>query len=222
MIRKAGKRIKKHYVILALAAAVIAQLGSARADQVYSDVGAWEAAVGTFTETTSLGVPNGTLVNSATLADGTTLAFAQTLQVASIGAGWATWCCSYGGNVLESYGTGSWTTENWTISPVSGFGMYIEPDNFSNYDITLTLSSGDTLTESVQGDSGASFFGWAGSDVTNLSISSADNFAEGDWFSSPATATATPEPRLMLFLIVGIACLVGTHRLKIARNHAND
>ena len=94
MIRKAGKRIKKHYVILALAAAVIAQLGSARADQVYSDVGAWEAAVGTFTETTSLGVPNGTLVNSATLADGTTLAFAQTLQVASIGAGWATWCCS--------------------------------------------------------------------------------------------------------------------------------
>ena len=100
--------------------------------------------------------------------------------------------------------------------------MYIEPDNFSNYDITLTLSSGDTLTESVQGDSGASFFGWAGSDVTNLSISSADNFAEGDWFSSPATATATPEPRLMLFLIVGLASLLGAHRLKIARNHAND
>jgi len=222
MIHEAGKRIKKHYVILALAAAVIAQSGSARADQVYSDVGAWEAAVGTWTETTSLGVSDSTFVNGATLADGTTLAFAQTLQVKSIGDGWATWCCGYGGNVLESYGTGSLTTESWTISPVSGFGMYIEPDPFGAYNITLTTSAGDTLTQSVQGDAGAAFFGWVGSDVTNLAISSSTDFAEGDWFSAPATATATPEPRLMLFLIVGIACLVGTHRLKIARNHVND
>lgn len=222
MIPKAGKRIKKHYVILALAAAVVAQSGSARADQVYSDVGTWEAAVGTFTETTSLGVPNGTNVSGATLADGTTLGFAQTLQVASIGAGWNTWCCGYGGNVLESYGTGSWTTENWAISPVSGFGMYIEPDPFGTFNITLTTGSGDALTQSVQGDSGAAFFGWVGSDVTNLAISSSTDFAEGDWFSAPATATATPEPRLMLFLIAGLAFLLGAHRLKIARNHVND
>lgn len=171
---------------------------AANADPVttYTSVVAWEAAVGTWTETTSLGVPNGSVVSAATLADGTALGFAQPLSVASIGAGWATWCCGYTGQVVDSIGPGVsvQTTESWSISPVTGFGMYLEPDIFATYDIGLLLSDGKTITESVAGDAGASFFGWTGSGVTGLTISSGDDFAAGDFF------TPVPEPSVLLLL----------------------
>lgn len=172
-------------------ASCVLLLGSAnvRADTMYTSLASWEAAVGTWTETTHLGPADNTIVSGATLADGTALGFSQNLQVETIGIGWATWCCGYTGNVVESYGTGFLNTENWTISPVSGFGMFIEPDNFSLLGITLTLSSGDSVTQAVQGDAGAQFFGWVGSGVTSLTISSSSDFAEGDFFSSKALAT---------------------------------
>jgi hypothetical protein len=174
---------------------------------MYTSLPAWEAAAGTWTETTNLGVANGTIVSGATLADGTALGFAQDLEVASIGDGWSTWCCSYTGQVLESYSTGTLTTENWTISPVSAFGMYIEPDQFETLDITLTLSSGSQVTQAVAGDAGAEFFGWVGSDVTGLTISSSSDFADGDFFSSKVVAT--PEVSSIFLLGTLIVGLVG-------------
>ena len=155
---------------------------------VFSDLPSWQAAAGTWAETTSLGVPDGTVVNGVTLADGTVLSFAQPLQVQTLGTGWATWCCGYTGNILESYGTGTWSSEFWSISPVQGFGMFIEPDPFGVLAITLSLSNGDTVTQNVDGNGGAAFFGWVGGGVTGLTISSSADFAEGDFFSS------TPEP----------------------------
>jgi len=185
-----ASRLTTATLSIAAGLALLSYAHPAKAVTMESSLSAWQAAVGSFTETTNLGVPNGTLVNSATLADGTSLGFAQTLQTASIGAGWATWCCGYTGQVLESYGTGSYHSENWTISPVSGFGMYIEPDPFGTFNITLGLDTGQTLTQSVSGDAGAQFFGWAGTGVTSLTISSTVDFAEGDFFSSKAV----PEP----------------------------
>lgn len=181
---------------------------NARADNMYTSLSVWEAAAGTWTETTSLGVADTTIVSGATLADGTVLGFAQNLQVASIGNGWATWCCGYTGQVLESYSTGTLTTETWTISPVSAFGMYIEPDVFETLDITLTLSSGSHVTEAVAGEGGAEFFGWVGSDVTGITISSSSDFAEGDFFSSKVVAS-TPEVSSVFLLGTLIVGLVG-------------
>jgi hypothetical protein len=89
--------------------------------------------------------------------------------------------------------------------------MYIEPDEYSTYNITLTLSSGNTLTESVAGDSGAQFFGWTGSGVTSLTIASTDPFAAGDFFSS--AAPAVPEPSAIVLLATILAALwVGLRR----------
>ena len=172
-------------VIAVIVLALVGQ-GLATADVMYSSLPAWQAAVGTWTETTSLGAP-GTVVNGVALADGTTLGFGGNLTIEKIGTGWATWCCGYAGDVV--YSPNGLTVENWTISPVAGFGMFIEPDPFSILNITLTLSTGDTLTQAVNGDHGAAFFGWVGTDVTNLQISSSTDFAEGDFFSS-----SVPEP----------------------------
>jgi hypothetical protein len=159
---------------------------------VYSDLSTWESTVGSWTETTSVG-SLGTNVNGVTLGDGTSLGFSQTVQIANIGSGWATWCCSYGGQVLVSYSTGSWTSEDWTISPVSGFGVFIEPDPFGVLNITMSLSDGGTLTQAVDGNAGAAFFGWVGPGVTSLNISSTSDFGVGDFFSvTPEPATFAP------------------------------
>src|SRR5689334_1989468 len=158
-------------VLAAVAGLAMVAIQPASAGVVtYNNLAAWEAAAGAWTETTNLGVANGSIISGATLADGTTLGFAQNLNVASIGSGWATWCCGYHGQVTPSYNTGSWLTESWTISPTGGFGMFIEPDPFAVWSITMTTSTGDFVTQSVDGNGGAKFFGWLGNGVTNLTI----------------------------------------------------
>ena len=179
---------------------------------VYDDLAAWKAAAGTWTETTNLGVSVGSIVSGATLADGTTLGFAENLHVQAIGSGWSTWCCGYTGQVLASYNTGGWLTEHWTISAVGGFGMFIEPNPFSVQAITMTTSSGEFITQNVDGIGGAAFFGWVGSGVTGLTISSTADFATGDWFTT--AATEVPEPFTLSLFSAGLAGAVAMRRRK--------
>jgi len=199
--------MKKCLLALTLAAAVSGLCGVARAATMYSDLAAWKAAAGSWTETTSFGVPDGTVVNGVTLADGTALTFGQSLQTATLGSGWSTWSGGYSGSVLVSYSTGALTTETWSISPVSAFGMFLEPDPFGVYNITLSTSAGGLLTQGVDGNGGALFFGWIGSGITGLTISSTVDFAAGDFFSSGAAPV--PEPSyLPCLLVLGAAAVL--------------
>jgi hypothetical protein len=66
-------------------------------------------------------------------------------------------------------------------------GFFIEPNVMQSFNITLGLSSGPMLSQSVNGDGGAQFFGWVGTDVTSFTVtapSTADGFGMGDFFSS--------------------------------------
>ncbi len=163
---------------------------------MYSDLGAWEAAVGSFTETTNYGTDFTDV--SGTTAGAATLTFNSSMNVRTIGSGWATWSGGYTGQVLASSGS----SVTWNISPVNGFGLFMEPDNFSNFDMTLALSDGSTLTKTVNGSGGASFFGWAGAGATSLTLSTTDaDFAAGDLFT--AAAATVPEPGS--FAILGTA-----------------
>ena len=93
------------------------------------------------------------------------------------------------------------TSQHWSITPVTGFGMFLEPNPFGTFDITLTLNSGDFLTQAVSGNAGAAFFGWVGPGITALTISSTVDFASGDWFTA---AAGVPEPGSLALLGAGI------------------
>jgi len=195
---------KASLIILAILFVAVAA-PKAQADGVYTSLSLWQAAAPTYTETSNLGVSNGAFVSSATLADATNLTFNQTLQVVSIGAGWGTWSGGYTGQVLESYGTGSpLTTETWSIAPTSAFGMFLELDQYSSFLITVMLNTGATISQDVVGNSGASFFGWTGTDVTGVTITSSTDFAAGDFYSSPIV---TPEPGSITLMVSGLALL---------------
>jgi hypothetical protein len=204
--------MKRLIISAAILTATAAMAGSASAATVTSDLTAWESAVGTWAETTNLGVSSGTNITSATLNGGATVSF-PTLTAVNIGSGWSTWSGGYTGQVLVSYSTGSLTSETWDVSSLSGFGMFLEPDPFGLYDITLTLSSGETLSESVQGDAGASFFGWVGDGVTSFTISSSADFAAGDFYTSASTSPV-PEPITLGLLATGLIGLGAARRRK--------
>src|SRR4051812_37593632 len=92
----------------ALAAAVAAgALGLAATAHAsvttYTSLSAWEAAVGAFSETTSLGAPDGSSITSFTTTDGVLVTTSGTVD--TIGSGWATWSGGYTGQVLNNGGT---------------------------------------------------------------------------------------------------------------------
>jgi hypothetical protein len=134
-------------------------------------------------------------VDGVTLADGMALTFDPSMLVAQIGESWASWYDDYEGQVLNSNGA---TTVNFAVSPAVAFGMYIEPANPSvANDITLTLSDGQTVSQSLSGDASAAFFGWVGAGIGQFSISSdgayGGGFAVGEFYASQSPVSA-PEP----------------------------
>ena len=93
--------MRKYVLAAAMSLALgAAHPGAANAVAMFDSLANWQTAVGSWTETTNLGVANFSNINSATLADGTGLTFTESLSVRSIGDGWATWCCGYTGQVL--------------------------------------------------------------------------------------------------------------------------
>jgi hypothetical protein len=182
--------------LMALAATVSTGLHAAT---LVTDLATWESMVSSPTETTSLGT-DFTDVSSLTLADGTMLGLVGNGTIATIGDGWATWCCGYTGQVVTSDGA---LSQTFTPSNQVSMGMFIEPDDFATFAITLTLSSGGMLTQDVSGSGGATFFGWVGGGVSSFTISSSDDFATGDFFS----ASAVPEPSTWALMLVGFGGL---------------
>ncbi len=49
--------------------------------------------------------------------------------------------------------------------PVDAFGVYIQPEPYIVKTLTLSLASGESLTQQVHGEGGARFFGWTGLDA---------------------------------------------------------
>jgi PEP-CTERM motif-containing protein len=173
----------------------------------YNSLSAWEAAAGTFAETTSLGASDSATINSFTTTDGIVVTSHGT--VLAIGDGWGTWSGGYTGQVLWANAT----LVNFGLgSAVTGFGMFVEPDEHDVFDITLTTSGGGTITESVNGDGGAAFFGWTGAGVTSFTLSSADDFAAGDFFSASGSTGGVPEASTWALMLLGFGGVGATLR----------
>lgn len=108
-------------------------------------------------------------------------------SILSIGAGWATWCCGYTGEVVWNGGT----SVTLTFSGLSAFGMQIEPNIWTSEPMTVTLSNGQTVSEVVGGYAGADFIGFTGDNITYMTINdlSGDSFALGNFYALPVAPT---------------------------------
>jgi hypothetical protein len=216
------KDVKRLLVILC-AVTLVFGVGTASAGVIFFDDSgglgtgrtAWEAAVGgDYMEFAEYGA-SGALFPAGTGLDvgyGETLSFGADLQVLTIGSGWATWSGGYTGDVLYSLGATSVSATFGDGGILGGFGFEAEPNPFQVWDITLQLATGDTLTQAVQGDSGAKFFGWT-SDmaVVGFDISSGRDFAIGRFVS------AVPEPATLLLFGSGLIALSGLGRKRSQR-----
>ncbi len=193
-----------------LGAALFASAAADASVATYTDKSQWTADVsGPITNTTT--DPNvGSTTSSITLDDGTVIGLDRSLSVVTIGSGWATWSGGYTGVVYTDYNS---TSIGATVTPVTALGFEIEPDPFDLIEISLTLVDGSVITQNVQGDSGAAFYGWIGTGITSFTISSREDFAFGNFYTAGAAAP-TPEPLTLSLMGAGLAGIGALRRRK--------
>lgn len=154
-----------------------------------------------YTNVTSFGTPLGT-VSMDTSANKRT-----------VPTNWSTW--SHGATPAVLF-VDSANSVTWTLpSGVGAVDFYVEPNLFSVYDITVDLGGGVTSTQSVDGTSGAKYFGayTTSGSIHSLTIS-ADPNASG--FAFGEIRVAAPEPALPLLVLLGFG-FVGLRRRRRAK-----
>jgi hypothetical protein len=184
------------------------------AADVFTDLAAWQAAVGSYNRDTDYGSTFAD-ISALTLDDGTEMTFGSDVNIRQIGSGWSTWSGGYAGQVLYSNGAFSISAG---LSPLAGFGFFIEPNPFSVHEFTLHLSDGSSVSGSYDGSAGAGFLGFAGAGVTGFTVSSpTTDFAFGDFYTASGLG-AVPEPGTWLLMILGFGAIGGMMRARKRQN----
>lgn len=169
----------------------------------FSDRSSWEAAVDNFTDVDLTGFSQyevlaaGSAINLSA-SDGS-ISFDQRLEALQVGSGWATWSGGKSPMVLWTQGA---TIITGTFSDgIFAFGLEMQPNPFGFHDMTLLLSDGSSLTQSVTGSSGAAFFGF----VSDLAISAITMSSTADFaFGEMVVGAPVPEPSTLLLLGGGL------------------
>ena len=177
---------------------------------LYGDHASWSAAAPTPQAPVDLsGIADGALLTSISLPFAETLTFDQTVTKLSVDptrVNRKTWsgCPPTCPDVLMTSGE----TLTATFSPtglVGAFGFEMEPYFPTDFSMTLHLTDGTSLTQTVPGLAGAEFFGWVGGSVVDFTATctGCSSFALGKLVK----AEAVPEPGTLGLLGTGLTGL---------------
>ena len=141
-----------------------------------------------FTNVTTLSSPLGNLT------------FTPSVNYRKIGSGWTSWSHGYTGEVY--YSNGATSIQIDLPASIAAFDLYVEPEPFNIFNITVTAQNGTTtsLTQPVDGNAGAKYFGFYGTGgdlIDKITVSSSVDFAVGQL----RLAKPVPEPASVLGLL---------------------
>lgn len=172
------------FVLSAATAATVSACYPARASapSVTDSLSTWLSDVGgsAVTAVTSIFGADGSNVSSVALNGGGSFTATAPLEIDTVGSTWATWSGGYSGQVLYSNGADSITIDP---SKIGALGFEVEPNPFAVYTVTMALSTGQSISDSVNGYAGARFFGYYGLGIQSVTISSSADFAIGDFIA---------------------------------------
>jgi hypothetical protein len=131
---------------------------------------------------------------------------------------WSTWSHSYNGEVFVNSTNGTTIDLTEPANPgtniLTAFDFYVQPNDSNVYTITVTANGSSTpitLSQSVDGNGGAKYFGFYATDgdtFNNISIladSGAQGFAIGEFRVSTTATAPVPEPNTIGGSLFGLA-----------------
>ena len=184
----------------------------------------WETQVGTFSGVDLPGTTGATLAayTEIALPYGGVFRTNEALQRLDVGAGWSTWNPYIAGTELLYTSAQIANFNFWPsgvdspIQPATSFGFEIEPNFYAPFSILLYTAEGE-LSQTVEGEAGAKFFGWVNEEVysfTVITYGDSDGFAMGRFVEG---TTAVPEPSTLFLLGSGLIGLVGYGRRRMKK-----
>lgn len=202
----------KKFVVLALISLSVNlwPLSGEAAFQWYSERSAWESAVSSFSEVTIPGAELDIITAGTAIALplGGSLSFNHDLQHRQVPSSWNTWS---GGNTPAVLYTQTIQVIAGTFTTgASAFGMEMEPNYYTWMNMTLVTDAGGSLTQSVNGNAGAKFFGWVGAEVSFINLYSDDSdFAFGRMVQGQEPSPVPLPASMVLFgsAMLGLATL---------------
>lgn len=194
------------------------EAGSASAVNFYSSRAIWEGAVSgeSDVDLDSQVADGATLVagGSISLPFGETVSFDKDLQGRQVPDSWDTWS---GGNeprvlILNEFDLAGTSVTGTFSSPIGAFGLEMQPNNFFEFSMTLLLSDGSFHQQTVNGDGGAAFFGWAdngGVGIVGMTLSTEDfdGFAFGRMVQGNVQTGVPDGGASMAILAIGLTAL---------------